>query len=184
MHTADAVGCAFIDLPSVETRLWLSWSERGLTQVAFGPAGCDARAALADGRPIPPEAGLPEPYRAVFEGYFAGEAVDPATLPVCPSGTPFQLAVWNELRSIGRGEVRSYAAVASRIGKPRATRAVGAANGRNAIAIAIPCHRVIEVSMQIGGYSGGLALKRFLLELEGARLVGDRVAPGQLEILS
>jgi O-6-methylguanine DNA methyltransferase len=91
--------------------------------------------------------------------------------------------VWNALRKVSRGQVRSYAGIASDLGKPRATRAVGAANGRNPIAIVIPCHRVVETGMHLGGYTGGLHLKRFLLELEGARIDADRVRPGQLELL-
>jgi methylated-DNA-[protein]-cysteine S-methyltransferase len=183
MTAADATGCASFELPQLESRLWIVWTPGGLSQVAFGSAGCAAHDALASDQPLPPQAPLPAPYRTPFERYFAGEPVDPVQLPVCPVGTPFQLAVWNELRTIARGEVRSYAAVASRIGKPRAMRAVGAANGKNPIAIAIPCHRVIEAHMQIGGYSAGLHRKRFLLELEGCVVVGETVAPGQLELM-
>jgi methylated-DNA-[protein]-cysteine S-methyltransferase len=63
-------------------------------------------------------------------------------------------------------------------------RAVGGANGKNPIAIVVPCHRVVEADMSIGGYTGGLRFKRFLLELEGAKLVADHVQPGQLSLLT
>jgi O-6-methylguanine DNA methyltransferase len=79
--------------------------------------------------------------------------------------------------------VRSYAAIANAIGSPRAMRAVGGANGRNPLAIVVPCHRVVEADMGLGGYTGGLHLKRFLLQLEGARVVADRVQPGQLALI-
>lgn len=90
-------------------------------------------------------------------------------LPLDPMGTPFQQAVWAELRRIPYGETRSYAQVAAGIGKPRAVRAVGQANHRNPLPIFIPCHRVIGASGKLTGYGGGLDLKEKLLELEGAR---------------
>lgn len=90
-------------------------------------------------------------------------------LPLDPMGTPFQQAVWAELRRIPYGETRSYAQVAAGIGKPKAVRAVGQANHRNPLPIFIPCHRVIGASGKLTGYGGGLDLKEKLLELEGAR---------------
>jgi methylated-DNA-[protein]-cysteine S-methyltransferase len=110
------------------------------------------------------------PFRDVrrqLEEYFAGERRS-FDLPLRPAGTPFQLATWRALRYIPYGETRSYSEVAQRIGKPRAVRAVGAANGRNPLPIVIPCHRVIGASGALTGFAGGLPLKRFLLELEGA----------------
>lgn len=90
-------------------------------------------------------------------------------LPLDPMGTPFQQAVWAELRRIPYGETRSYGQVAAGIGKPKAVRAVGQANHRNPLPIFIPCHRVIGASGKLTGYGGGLDLKEKLLELEGAR---------------
>lgn len=90
-------------------------------------------------------------------------------LPLDPMGTPFQQAVWAELRRIPYGETRSYAQVAAGIGKPKAVRAVGQANHHNPLPIFIPCHRVIGASGKLTGYGGGLDLKQKLLELEGAR---------------
>ena len=87
-----------------------------------------------------------------------------------PKGTPFQQRVWSELAVIPFGEVRSYQEVAEAIGKPGASRAVGQANGRNPVAPFIPCHRVIAAGGGIGGYGGGLELKRKMLALEGIRL--------------
>lgn len=89
-------------------------------------------------------------------------------LPLSFHGTPFQQKVWNALLEIPYGETRSYADIAARIGSPKAARAVGGANGSNSIIIIVPCHRVIAANSALGGYSGGLDVKRKLLTLEGA----------------
>ncbi len=89
-------------------------------------------------------------------------------LPLAPAGTEFQLSVWRALADIPYGETRSYSDVARAIGKPRAVRAVGAANGRNPLPIVVPCHRVIGSDGSLTGFAGGLAVKTCLLELEGA----------------
>jgi methylated-DNA-[protein]-cysteine S-methyltransferase len=130
-----------------------------------------------------PQAGVPEAIARMFTAYFAGEPVDPAELPVAPAGSPFQLKVWNALRGIRRGHVRSYAGIAADVMQPRAMRAVGLANSRNPIAVVVPCHRVVEKDFRLGGYSSGLALKRFLLALEGVDVAGDVVRPGQLSLI-
>ena len=97
--------------------------------------------------------------------YFAGKrtAFD---LPLAPRGTAFQCDVWRALDAIPYGETRSYADIARAIGRPTATRAVGAANGRNPISIVTPCHRVIGRSGALTGFAGGLAAKQHLLALE------------------
>ena len=89
-------------------------------------------------------------------------------LSLAPRGTAFQHAVWKQLRAIPYGETISYGTLARRVGNPRAARAVGHANGRNPIAIVIPCHRVIGADGGLVGYAGGLPMKRWLLEHEGA----------------
>lgn len=89
-------------------------------------------------------------------------------VPVDLRGTPFQRQVWQALRGIGYGEVRSYAQIAEAIGRPVAVRAVGAANGRNPVPIVVPCHRVIGSNGRLVGYAGGLDLKQRLLDLERA----------------
>jgi methylated-DNA-[protein]-cysteine S-methyltransferase len=100
-----------------------------------------------------------------LEEYFAGERRS-FDLPLAPAGTPFQQRVWEELQRIGYGETISYGELASRIGRPAAARAAGAANGANPVSIVIPCHRVIGSTGMLTGYGGGLEAKRFLLELE------------------
>jgi methylated-DNA-[protein]-cysteine S-methyltransferase len=176
-----ALGCDFIDVPEVKARLWLAFDDGALHVVHWSDAGSSADAALGEG--FATARGLPEGWRHLMTRYLSGQPADLGTLPIAPEGTPFQRAVWQALRRIPRGHVRTYAGIASDIGKPRAMRAVGSANGRNPLAIIVPCHRVVEAGMLIGGYTGGLHLKRFLLELEGVRIVGDRVQPGQLDLL-
>ena len=100
-----------------------------------------------------------------LERYFDGELQD-FSVPLEPAGTPFQQAVWEELRTIPYGETRSYGEQARGIGRPTATRAVARANGDNRIAIIIPCHRVIGSDGTLTGYGGGLWRKKRLLELE------------------
>ena len=99
--------------------------------------------------------------------YFAGTrtAFD---VPLAPTGTSFQLEVWRHLALIPYGEVITYAQLAARVGRPTAYRAVGQANGRNPLAIIVPCHRVVA-SDGLGGYAGGLDVKTSLLDLEAQR---------------
>ena len=97
--------------------------------------------------------------------YFEGERRD-FDLPLAPAGTAFQRRVWDELRRIPYGETVSYGELARRIGRPTASRAVGAANGRNPLAIVVPCHRVIGADGTLVGYGGGLPVKETLLAHE------------------
>ena len=87
------------------------------------------------------------------------------------SGTAFQNQVWSALRRIPRGQTLSYGALAKKIDRPAAVRAVGLANGANPIAIVVPCHRVIGANASLTGYGGGLERKRWLLDHEGAASV-------------
>jgi methylated-DNA-[protein]-cysteine S-methyltransferase len=119
------------------------------------------------------EFGLPgdpadEPFAtavAQLSAYFAGTLTE-FDLPLAPEGTPFQRKVWEGLRAIPYGETVSYGELARRIGRPAASRAVGLANGRNPIAIVVPCHRVVGSDGSLTGYGGGLDRKLFLLTLE------------------
>ena len=97
--------------------------------------------------------------------YFAG-SLQKFNLPLRPHGTPFQLAVLAELQKIPYGTTRSYGDIARRIDKPRAARAVGAANAHNPIPVIIPCHRVIGSNGKLTGFGGGLPVKEALLRLE------------------
>jgi methylated-DNA-[protein]-cysteine S-methyltransferase len=110
----------------------------------------------------------PTPLLRAMTAYFDGdiEALDDVACEM--AGTPFQRSVWKALRKIPAGKTTSYGALARRIGKPAAMRAVGAANGANPISIVVPCHRVIGTDGSLTGYGGGLDRKRWLLKHEGA----------------
>ena len=92
-------------------------------------------------------------------------------LPLLTIGSDFQKTVWTALLEVKYGQTRTYSDLSEMIGKPKAVRAVGSANGANAIAIIIPCHRIIGKGGSLGGYAGGLSAKRRLLELEGQPLL-------------
>lgn len=106
-----------------------------------------------------------EECRKQLELYFSGKALN-FTLPLSPEGTEFQQKVWAELLKIPYGETITYMELAVRLGDAKAVRAVGTANGRNPIAIIIPCHRVIGAGNKLTGYAGGIWRKKILLELE------------------
>ncbi|MFG0314748.1 MAG: methylated-DNA--[protein]-cysteine S-methyltransferase, partial [Phycisphaerales bacterium] len=127
-------------------------AERGELARHFG---CEWREGTSD---------LLEMVAAQLEGYFSG-ARTTFDIPTNAPGTPNQRHVWAQLRRIPFGETITYAALARRVGNPRASRAVGGANGRNRIAIVTPCHRVVS-SGGLGGYAGGLDRKRQLLAHE------------------
>lgn len=154
-------------LPSPIGMLALAADESGLRQIRFEQ----------ERHPVPSHgAGVSAPerfaeVRAQLQAYFAGE-LTAFDLPLSPQGTPFQLRVWQALRDIAYGQTESYGELARRIGDANATRAVGAANGRNPLPIVIPCHRVIGSDGSLTGFGGGIERKRFLLELEGARRQG------------
>ncbi len=101
-----------------------------------------------------------------LQAYFDGNLEALATVRIATGGTPFQRQVWSELRAIPAGTTISYGRLAARIGRARASRAVGAANGANPIPIVVPCHRVIGANGTLTGYGGGLAHKKWLLNHE------------------
>ena len=103
-----------------------------------------------------------------LERYFSGDHAALDNIPVATAGTEFQRQVWAALRAIRPGTTLSYGALAQRLGRPRAVRALGLANGANPIGIVVPCHRVIGADSSLTGYGGGLPRKRWLLEHEGS----------------
>lgn len=106
--------------------------------------------------------------------YFGGDLDALESIPVrFDRGTPFQRDVWAALRSIPRGTTISYAALADRVGRPGAFRAVGTANGRNPIALVVPCHRVVHAGGGLGGYAVGLDRKQWLLDHERGRIAPE-----------
>ena len=145
-------------------RLLLHGDERGLTGLAFEQNGEAVR-------PLPGWHRSASPFAeatAQLAAYFAGE-LRTFDLPLILEGTPFQVRTWRELQRIPYGHTISYGELARRIQRPKAVRAVGAANGRNPLPIVVPCHRVIGSDGTLTGFGGGIDVKRFLLELEGAR---------------
>lgn len=115
------------------------------------------------------------PFVAQLQAYFAGDLTD-FDVPIELYGTEFQRRVWAALREIPYGETISYGELARRVGNPKASRAVGLANGRNPVAIVVPCHRVIGANGSLTGYGGGLERKVWLLEHEGFRSPGGAQA--------
>lgn len=146
-----------LELHSPVGRLVLLAEAEALTAISFQAR--PARAAEAPGHPLLQRAA------AQLEEYFAGKRQE-FDLPLAPAGTPFQRAVWKELGTIGFGATCSYAELARSLGKPSASRAVGAANGQNPLAIVVPCHRVVGADGSLTGYAGGLPAKRWLLDHE------------------
>lgn len=139
--------------------LVLSGDGEHLTGLAF------RNGALPAGLPTP------EPFAEVREqlsAYFDGERKE-FDVPLRLEGPPFSQAVWTKLREVGFGETVSYGWLAASVGAPKAVRAVGAANGRNPVAIIVPCHRVVGSDGKLTGYGGGLERKAWLLDLEAAR---------------
>jgi methylated-DNA-[protein]-cysteine S-methyltransferase len=122
-----------------------------------------------DSRPdvgeVEPDEGRLDDVRRQLDEYFAGERTE-FDVELRPTGTPFQLEVWEALREVGYGQTASYVDIARRIGRPAASRAVGAANGRNPISIIVPCHRVIGSTGKLVGYGWGVERKQWLLDLE------------------
>jgi len=136
--------------------LTVSEENGALTQVLFG-----AHEEAGEKVPV-----LAEAERQLRE-YFSGTRRE-FDLPLNPSGTEFQKAVWRALQAIPCGETRSYAEIARAVNRPRAFRAVGMANHCNPIPVIIPCHRVVGANGALTGYAGGLPFKEFLLRLEGS----------------
>lgn len=162
-HTINAV-----TIPTKLGLLRVDFTSRGVCRIVFCRAG--ASPAAADQRRARRSLGKSRSERGKLirqlQAYASGKPVR-FTAPLdLSAGTPFQRKVWQLLRTIPRGQTRSYAWVAQKIGKPRAARAVGAACGANLIPILIPCHRVIASDGSLGGYSSGLHRKKRLLKLE------------------
>jgi len=139
----------------------LDWEDhearmRRLLRRHYGPSGSAVRDGCTPG------------VRAALEAYFAGDLDAIDRVPVETRGTPFQRKVWAALRRIPAGDTMSYGALAARIDRRSAVRAVGRANGANPIGIVVPCHRVIGADTSLTGYGGGLERKRWLLRHEGA----------------
>jgi methylated-DNA-[protein]-cysteine S-methyltransferase len=138
---------------------WVDHESRGILQLRqqYG-----SRMSLQEGS-------APTVVRKAFDDYFSGDLLAIERIECATNGTPFQQQVWNALLTIPVGQTLSYGALALRIGKPDAVRAVGLANGANPISVVVPCHRVIGTDGSLTGYGGGLDRKRWLLAHEGVK---------------
>ena len=154
---STATGLAYVELPHASGRGLEGWLRRSLPGTRCEEAFAPNRAAAVQ-----------------LVEYLDGKRRS-FDLALDPRGTAFQRAVWRALAEIPYGETRSYADVARAVGKPRAVRAVGAANGANPLALVVPCHRVIAADGTLGGYGGGLELKARLLAMERSLSPGRRL---------
>jgi methylated-DNA-[protein]-cysteine S-methyltransferase len=156
---------AYSEIDSPVGPLLLTADTSGLRQILF----VNGRHPIKSDPSWQEDSTLLQPVIEQLRAYFAGtrESFD---LQLSPEGTSFQLNVWSELRKIPFGETISYGELARRIGNPKASRAVGLANGSNPISIVIPCHRVIGSNGKLTGYGGGLPSKEKLLALERRQL--------------
>ncbi len=150
----------FATLPSPVGVLTIGADATGITAIAF-PGEMPAVAGTATS-PL-----IREAVRQL-RAYFAGQLTR-FELPLSPAGTAFQKSVWQALLAVPYGATESYGEIAAAVGNPRASRAVGLANGRNPIAIVVPCHRIIGHDGSLTGYGGGLDRKRWLLAHEQRR---------------
>ena len=165
----DAISIKRISSPVGE--LILGVGEGGCRLIEFADRS-DARRSLAG---LPYNLRVSDADHALFRrveselaAFFAGANSGPGApaIPLDLRGTSFQVAVWNALQDIPRGETRTYAEIAGAVGNPAAVRAVGSAIGRNPVSLLVPCHRVVRTGGGLGGYGGGLWRKEYLLDLE------------------
>jgi AraC family transcriptional regulator of adaptative response/methylated-DNA-[protein]-cysteine methyltransferase len=153
-------------LPTTLGPMLVAATDKGVCCLAFGEGEAELRARFPRAELV--AAG--DAFRALFAAVV--EAVEQpgpgsAAIPLDVKGTAFQQRVWDELRRIPHGETRSYGELAAALGNPKASRAVGGANGANNVAVLIPCHRVIAADGTLGGYAYGLEIKAELLRREG-----------------
>jgi len=143
--------------------LFLVFSGKGLAEIGFEGE-----------KPPCPKGKAPEPFRKQLRDYFEGKLKEFHQPLIFLEGTDFERKVWQALREIPFGETRTYKWLAERVGSPKGSRAVGQALSKNPLPIIIPCHRVIESDGSLGGYSGGIDVKRRLLELEYYYLIDGK----------
>lgn len=162
----------------IAVRTSLGWCAAEATEVAVVRVvlPCRTKVGALAGSPASGSSALADGVARKLRRYFDGEPVEfdePVDLSACGA---FARSVLEELRSVGRGQVVSYEQLARLAGRPGAARAVGQAMAHNPVPVIVPCHRVVRSDGTLGGFGGGLALKRRMLELEGVAFDGERVA--------
>ncbi len=161
------VRIGYIIEPTTLGPMLLAATDKGVCRLAFHEGAEDLQARFPAAELV--EGGVPSDLVARVVQAIEAPDNSPTPIPLDTAGTPFQQRVWAQLRAIPRGETRSYAEIAAAVGQPKATRAVGGANGANPVAVLVPCHRVIAADGKLGGYAWGEAIKRELLRREGAQ---------------
>jgi methylated-DNA-[protein]-cysteine S-methyltransferase len=164
VHSPSTISHFFQKMPSPVGELFLVSTETHLTSVLFGRA--DTARAKASDDMLEENKPVLQVAKEQLEAYFAGKLTQ-FDLPLLFYGTDFQQLVWKQLLLIPFGKTISYGQMATALGDIKASRAVGAANGKNPIAIIAPCHRVIGASGDLVGFAGGMAAKEYLLRHEG-----------------
>jgi methylated-DNA-[protein]-cysteine S-methyltransferase len=159
-------------IPTEQGVVTVTASNIGVTRIAFSEQeDClkdSVKGSVKDSAKEGVPNGITDEACSQLSAYFAKTRHE-FDLPIDVKGTEFQTSVWKALQSIPYGQTVSYLDIAKHIGNPKAVRAIGLANGKNPIAIVVPCHRVIGSNKTLTGYAGGLARKQFLLNLEGAQ---------------
>ena len=164
MKTESAHAFFSQSIPTAQGMVTVSASDFGITRIAFSEREDNVKNSVKEGV----SNDITEEACSQLLAYFAKTRHE-FDLPIDVKGTEFQTSVWKALQRIPYGDTASYLDVAKSIGNPKAVRAVGLANGKNPVAIVVPCHRVIGSNKTLTGYAGGLARKQFLLNLEGAQ---------------
>jgi methylated-DNA-[protein]-cysteine S-methyltransferase len=169
--TAPRVELAVASIETPAGPLWIFCTKQGLRELRLGPAGAPTAAeGRARGISFVKRPAWSDAAQRALERYLAARApLDAVPLDV-EAGTEFQRRVWDAARRVPLGSVASYGDLARALGAPGSSRAVGNALGANPVPLFIPCHRVIQSDRSLGGFSGGLAWKRFLLEHERGQL--------------
>jgi len=147
-------------------RIFAAASDKGITDVCIGKANF-LRRLSSSGASLREDGGRFAAVFGMLGKYFLGKRADFKSLTLDISGSVFEKKVWAEVKKIPYGHSKSYGLIAAKLGIPKGARAVGNACGRNPVPIIIPCHRVLKGDGSIGGYTGGVGIKKRLLEIEG-----------------
>ncbi len=179
-------GHQVVDLSRIKAGLGVAWKDSGsILGISLNPDPVKARLSLQQRTPLlsMSSAQMPLELQDQLHAALAGDRVDWTWNPCLEEGTPFQQQVWNELLKCSHGYRWSYSELANRLGKPGASRAVGSACGRNPHPLRIPCHRIVAADGSLGGFTGDLELKRWLLQKEALLAQAPCSSPNEIELL-
>jgi AraC family transcriptional regulator of adaptative response/methylated-DNA-[protein]-cysteine methyltransferase len=145
-------------------------SDKGVCRLSFGEDSAVLAARFPNAQRVRGGERFARLLAQIVSAAEAPGEIDFSPIALDVAGTPFQMAIWEALRRIPKGETRTYAQLAAKVGRPGAVRAAGSANGANHVSLLIPCHRVVRTDGSLGGYAWGLDIKAKLLQREGALL--------------